>query len=248
MESDKPKQKYIDGVLYQLCACGTCGIYFVAGKTTGGKEKRYLKGHYSIGKKQSAETKEKNRQAHLGRPAWNKGKTGIFSDEVLQKIRSARAKQVMKPGWHHSEESKQKNRIAHLGKVSSLEKRKKQSLALAGRKLTDDHRKKISKSKQKEKNPSWKGGIGNLPYPQDWTEDLKYAIRKRDDFSCQMCGCRSSGNGSDSKELSVHHIDYDKDNCDPKNLVTLCQSCHGKTHHNRSHWTKYFRGNLRVVG
>ena len=30
-----------------------------------------------------------------GKPAWNKGKTGIYTEETLQKIRDARAKQVL---------------------------------------------------------------------------------------------------------------------------------------------------------
>jgi len=31
-------------------------------------------------------------------------------------------------------------------------------------------------------------------------------------------------------KLSVHHRDGDKKNCDPKNLISLCKTCHGKVH------------------
>jgi len=78
----------------------------------------------------------------------------------------------------------------------------------------------------------WKGGISFLPYPLKWTKKLKQQIRKRDKFVCQICG----KNG-----FVVHHIDYDKDNCSPKNLTTLCRKCHRKTNDNRKFWIKYFK-------
>jgi len=40
--------------------------------------------------------------------------------------------------------------------------------------------------------------------------------------------------------LSVHHIDYNKQNCDDFNLITLCKSCHSKTGFNREYWIEYF--------
>jgi 5-methylcytosine-specific restriction endonuclease McrA len=165
----------------------------------------------------------------------------------LRKIRSARAKQVIKPGRRHSEESKEKNRIAHLGIAQTMESNMKRSKSLLGVSKSEDHKNNIAKSKKKEKNPSWKGGITDFPYSQDWTEDLKDAIRKRDGFSCQLCDRHKNGEGVFFKKLDVHHIDYNKENCDPENLVALCHSCHGKTHHNRAHWLKYFHGKLRVV-
>jgi 5-methylcytosine-specific restriction endonuclease McrA len=32
--------------------------------------------------------------------------------------------------------------------------------------------------------------------------------------------------------LHVHHIDYNKDNINTDNLITLCKYCHGKMHGN----------------
>lgn len=37
-----------------------------------------------------------------------------------------------------------------------------------------------------------------------------------------------------------NHIDYNKHNLSPENLVTLCKSCHAKTNFNRNYWIKYF--------
>lgn len=86
---------------------------------------------------------------------------------------------------------------------------------------------KMSQSRMREKNPQWKGGISFEPYPVDWTDTLKRAIRERDNYICQICSQYGS---------IVHHIDYNKKNCNPKNLVTLCRKCHGKTQHNRNYW------------
>lgn len=41
----------------------------------------------------------------------------------------------------------------------------------------------------------------------------------------------------------VHHIDYNKLNCNPNNLITLCKSCHMKTNFNREYWLDYFNLN-----
>lgn len=89
---------------------------------------------------------------------------------------------------------------------------------------------------KKEKNPNWRGGLSFFPYSVDWTKTLKRSIRERDKYICQLCGA-SQGN----REFSVHHIDYDKKNCNPRNLITLCLKCHLKTNFNRDYWKQYFK-------
>lgn len=238
---DQPKEKYIDGVLYRLCSCGVCGRYFPAHITTGGNEARFIKGHQSMGHKRSKETRDKISKAKKGTPAWNKGKTGIYSEETIQKIKEARRNQKIKSGWHHSDESKEKNRIAHLGKKQTTESNRQRSLSLVGRPKSKVHKSHIAESKKSDGNPMWRGGIGKLPYTQDWTEDLKDAIRKRDDYTCQMCGVNQKELADKFiTKLAVHHIDYEKENCDPRNLISLCHSCHAKTNHHREKWITYF--------
>lgn len=106
-----------------------------------------------------------------------------------------------------------------------------------GKHQTDESREKSRLAMLGEKNPSWRGGISKLPYTQDWTADLKDAIRKRDDYSCQLCGVHQW----DLKEkLHVHHVDYNKENCNPKNLTSLCRSCHMKTNARRTEWKVFF--------
>lgn len=88
-------------------------------------------------------------------------------------------------------------------------------------------------------NPNWKGGIANLPWGVEFNQELKKDIRKRDKNKCRLC---------DKKEvdlikikgcgLNVHHIDYNKNNNKPENLISLCNSCHGMTHYKRTEWKK----------
>lgn len=71
---------------------------------------------------------------------------------------------------------------------------------------------------------------------------LKNKIKDRDNNSCQLCG--------DTNELHVHHIDYNKNNNEETNLVTLCRKCHNITNFNRQFWTQVFIGlnsNSKIV-
>lgn len=73
------------------------------------------------------------------------------------------------------------------------------------------------------------------PYPQKFNDALKEAIRERDAHVCRLCGGTSRG-----RKLHVHHINYNKQDCRPSNLLSLCASCHGKTHVNRDYWFNVF--------
>lgn len=73
-----------------------------------------------------------------------------------------------------------------------------------------------------EQGPMYIDGRSHLPYAEDWPQ-ISLAMRRRDGFKCQRCF-------GDSRNLHVHHIDCDKLNNDPANLITLCGSCHGTVH------------------
>ena len=75
-------------------------------------------------------------------------------------------------------------------------------------------------------------------YPMDWTDDLRESIRRRDGYVCQLCGIHQGELKGFIKKLDVHHIDYNKDNLDPDNLITLCKNCHMKTNYNRNYWAE----------
>jgi len=67
-------------------------------------------------------------------------------------------------------------------------------------------------------------GDGDTDAP-GFTMCLRGQIRERDGERCVVC---SAENGP--WKLVVHHIDQDRSNNDPTNLITLCRSCHNRGH------------------
>jgi len=83
-------------------------------------------------------------------------------------------------------------------------------------------------------------------YSISFNKQLKDKIRKRDGYKCCICGISQKFYKKKyNKHLSVHHIDYDKQNCKEDNLISLCQSCHAKTKKHPELWTDFFRKMLK---
>jgi len=100
---------------------------------------------------------------------------------------------------------------------------------------------KMSFERKGRKNPNWQGGISKLPYPFEFTEELKEKIRKRDNYQCQLCNLTNEEHLIIyDKSLPVHHIDYNKDNLNDDNLITLCKKCNSRVNFNRDYWYAYF--------
>lgn len=91
--------------------------------------------------------------------------------------------------------------------------------------------------KDHQNHPMWLGGKSFEPYPIGWTKTFKQQIRDRDNHECQIC---HKSEILLDEILSVHHIDYDKENLEPENLISLCRSCHTKTNFNRNFWIDLF--------
>jgi len=91
-----------------------------------------------------------------------------------------------------------------------------------------------------ENNPNWNGGSSFEPYCEKFNKEFKERVRAFFDFKCVLCGMDESENG---KNLSVHHVHYDKSSCcssAPQMFVTLCIRCHLKTNHTREKWRLHF--------
>ena len=98
-------------------------------------------------------------------------------------------------------------------------------------------RKKYSKILSGKNNPNYKDGLSREPYPMQFNEKLKEKIRDRDNYKCQLCDCSEIEN---NRKLDIHHIDYDKQNINPENLISLCNKCNAKVNGNRDYYFAYF--------
>ncbi len=86
-------------------------------------------------------------------------------------------------------------------------------------------------------NPSWKDGISCEPYCDAWADkEYKADIKARDNYECQNPDCWGTG-----KKLCLHHIDYNKKNCGPYNLITLCNSCNARANKDREKHKIFYR-------
>jgi len=82
---------------------------------------------------------------------------------------------------------------------------------------------------------NWKGGISCEPYCDAWADkEYKESIKERDGYRCLNPDCWGNCN---HLSLTIHHIDYDKKNCHPSNLITLCRSCNSRANKDRK-WHK----------
>lgn len=198
----------------------------------------------------------------------SKARCGIkFSDKWKAKISEAKKgskhteetkKKIANHPFRQTEEYKQKQAKNSTGRRHTEQTKNQISKALKGRQFTMEHRENIAKTSKGRKwneeskkkmsesrkgtsmgkdNPMWQGGLSFLPYLPSWTISLKNKIRNRDNYTCQNPPCNL--NNSKSK-LHVHHLDYNKKNCDSFNLISLCKQCHGKTINNRKHWYKFY--------
>lgn len=86
-------------------------------------------------------------------------------------------------------------------------------------------------------NHQWKGGISCELYCDAWFDkEYKESIKERDGYKCLNPVCDSKSN-----RLNIHHINYDKKNCPPDNLITLCVSCNGKANFNRDWHSAWYK-------
>lgn len=133
-------------------------------------------------------------------------------------------------GKHHSNESKRK-----IGDSTIL--RKNGMLGKTHSKITKE---KIKKSREKYKgelHPNWKGGISADPYCFEFnSKEFKDFIKERDGNICLNPECNRKSNN-----LCVHHIDYNKKNCELDNLITVCNSCNVKANKDREWHESWYK-------
>jgi len=216
-----------ESLTYEIRSCANCNEYFLAIKSRKGNHGKFCN-------KSCANTKKFN-------PAYGKIYTSKEKRIIAKQVSKAlKGKYIGENHWLY-------------GKKRSPETIEKMRNSLKGRKKSVIHRKKLSESKKKyykenpgimkgelkyglpkEKNPNWKGGIFRNPYCSGWNQ-LTNELKESDNYKCLNPICEGK-----SKRMTSHHIDYDKQNCHPDNIITLCNSCNVIANYNREWWQSFY--------
>lgn len=117
--------------------------------------------------------------------------------------------------------------ICTCGKESLV---KGSSLTSGHTKSCGCYRKEVQLSvmaKPGKKHRNWRGGV-YFGYSSEWTDELRESVRNRDGRKCQYPECDYDDTKAGRKRLDVHHIDGNKKNCLPGNLISLCHPHHMK--------------------
>lgn len=146
-------------------------------------------------------------------------------------------------GKYHNLKTRRKMIISAKKRYENPEEREKMSESCKGKKHTEEAKRKMRVCNKGERNPNWQGGISSNPYPLEYRQ-IKDKIRERDNRACQLC---SKIKQSGDNKLDVHHIDYNKRNSDPKNLITLCHSCNKEVESDKKAWTRIFKRKIKNI-
>jgi hypothetical protein len=149
----------------------------------------------------------------------------IRTTETLLKLSQSHLGQV------HTDEYKERMRLINLGSQNPFFNK---SHSVEVRSFLAQRENSIFYGEQ---NPNYRGGASNEPWPLEFNETLKEQIRERDNYLCQLCGIPQC---ECTRKLAVHHVDYNKLNCIPENLLSLCTRCNSKVNFNREYWMNYF--------
>jgi len=203
------------------------------------------------GKKHSEKTKELWSQQRKGKKKSEKWKNDLIIRQTFYTIKQEKRiielyqaglfmediRKELDLGWSTVETCLRRNGISiRKGWLISEKQRLKLYESL---KLTQELKPRefyIPINQEGKSNPNWRGGISYEPYGQKFNAILRRQIRKRDDYTCQICNTRENGQAH-----CCHHIDYNKKNNCPSNLISLCPHCHPITNGSRFFWESNFK-------
>lgn len=176
-----------------------------------------------------------------GQIPWNKGKTGVYTKEMLERMFGVRR------GRKHTEEHKRKISEANKGQVPwikgkhhSLASRILLSKSHMGKHLTEEAKKKISERclgkplmmMRGKNHPRWKGKDAIYPFKKNrHTSRVEYKkwrrlVLEKGNYTCAECGSKENP--------QTHHIiswtKNTKLRYSVSNGMVLCKPCHKKKH------------------
>lgn len=131
---------------------------------------------------------------------------------------------------------------ARLTEINSLRKGHTW-IEIFGNERAEQIRKKFRVLNSGSNNGNYIDGRSFLPYPSSFTKLLKEKIILRDKFVCRGCGKHHdeiSRTDIFGRGLTIHHIDYNKNNCDEGNLIALCRSCNSRANGEREYYREYY--------
>lgn len=197
-----------------LCKCGCKREVIKQGNY-------YINGHNSRGKKQS--------ENHIRKRIDSRKKNGKQWHSKKTKEKISESHKGMKCPWQEGNKNPAKS-------PEVKEKIRQASLKQFENGMPEETKRKISKSLTGENHPQFNGWSSRLPYAPDWGPKVKGKVLNRDGYICQNPDCWKK-----DETLVPHHINYDKQNCDSTNLISLCSSCNIRANINRNYWKKLYK-------
>jgi len=129
-------------------------------------------------------------------------------------------------GRKHTIKSKQKMSSMQLNRYENIPK-KRYFCEDCGKKVSTKQTKRCQSCCFKDKlNPCYIDGRSqekNYSVIKNWS-NIRLKILKRDNYTCQYCGMIEEEHLKKyNRSIEVHHIDYNRYNCEETNLITLCK-------------------------
>lgn len=152
----------------------------------------------------------------------------------------------------------------NTGKKCSEDKKNRISKSLMGHEVPSEQRIKQSNTRKKlfREGKLIHGMLGRKgilssnyidgrsckEYPREFNNELKEFIRNRDSYICQNCEMLNEEHlivlGYD---LTIHHIDYNKENNKKDNLIALCSWCNIRANYNRNYWENLYKEKIQTT-
>lgn len=183
------------------------------------------------------DTRGRFQEGHI---PWHKGRTGVYSVEALDKMRSGNTGKVSaRKGKTQNITPEQRKRHKE-----ALEKLKGKNHPMYGKHHTKESKKKMREARLNKYNgencPAWKGGI--TPLVERIRKCFLYRLWRsdvftRDDFTCQKCNKRGGRLEAHHKKPFADIIEFNdirtlqearvcEELWNINNGITLCKKCH----------------------